>query len=178
MEEIWKDIEGEEGFQVSNLGRVRHITVAMLKPSIRPCRSNSVYAQSRVSINRHHYAVHRLVAQAFIDKPKGKEYVNHKDGNPQNNVVSNLEWVTAKENTHHALVNGLKKMKIPFSKYGYVCEEYSKGRTMQNIADEFGVHATRIRDILIQKGITIRKKGNRSGKYNNVECVRTHARIH
>ena len=122
MEEIWKDIEGEEGFQVSNLGRVRHITITILKPDVRPCHSNSEYAQSRVRINGRHYGVHRLVAQAFIDKPKGKEFINHKDGNPQNNVVSNLEWVTVKENVHHAIVNGLRKMKIPFSKYDYVCK--------------------------------------------------------
>lgn len=161
MEEIWKDIEGEEGFQVSNLGRVRHITVTILKPDVRPCHSDLPYAQSRVYINRHHYSVHRLVAQAFIDKPKGKEFVNHKDGNPQNNAASNLEWVTAKENTHHALVNGLRKMKIPFSKYEYVCSEYLKGRTMQDIADEFHAHNTRVRDILIKNGVAIRKKGAR-----------------
>lgn len=159
MEEIWKDIDGEEGFQVSNLGRVRHITVTILKPDVRPCHRDSEYAQSRVYINRHHYAVHRLVAQAFIDKPKGKEFINHKDGNPQNNVVSNLEWVTAKENTHHALVNGLRKMKIPFNKYDYVCKEYLKGRTMQDTADEFNAHNTRVRDILIKNGVAIRKKG-------------------
>lgn len=161
MKEIWKDIEGAEGFQVSNLGRVRHITVTILKPDVRPCHSNSEYAQSRVRINKRHYAVHRLVAQAFIDKPKGKEFINHKDGNPQNNVVSNLEWVTAKENVHHAIVNGLRKMKIPFSKYDYVCKEYLKGRTMKDIANEFGVHDTRVRDILIQKNVAIRKKGAR-----------------
>ena len=161
MEEIWKDIEGEEGFQVSNLGRVRHITITILKPDVRPCHSNSEYAQSRVRISGRHYGVHRLVAQAFIDKPKGKEFINHKDGNPQNNVVSNLEWVTVKENVHHAIVNGLRKMKIPFSKYDYVCKEYLEGRTMEDIANEFGVHGTRVRDILIQKNVTIRKKGPR-----------------
>lgn len=49
--------------------------------------------------------VHRLVAYAFLEKPFGKDHVNHKDGDIYNNNVSNLEWCTPNENNEHSMRN-------------------------------------------------------------------------
>lgn len=65
------------------------------------------YASIRLPDKNH--LIHRLVAQAFIPNPENKPQVNHKDGNKRNNNVTNLEWVTPKENVVHAVNTGLFK---------------------------------------------------------------------
>ena len=49
-----------------------------------------------------YFLVHRLVADAFCEKPEGASEVNHKNGNKCDNAASNLEWVTRDENLRHA----------------------------------------------------------------------------
>ena len=55
------------------------------------------------------FQVHYLVALTYIPNPKQLKMINHKDCNPMNNSVENLEWCTAKENAQHAYANGLTK---------------------------------------------------------------------
>lgn len=117
MEEIWKDIEGYEGkYQVSNLGRVRSLDRKIgnyfrqgkvLKPCVTRNGYLQVYLYNKNSIMKPR-RIHRLVANAFIPKPKDKLEVNHIDGNKNNNNMENLEWCTSSENKKHAILTGLK----------------------------------------------------------------------
>lgn len=105
-DEIWKDIPSFVGvYQVSNLGRVKSLNYyrkgieSIRKPAIN--KGYLYVSLYRNNVNKT-YAVHRLVAEAFIENPENKEQVNHKDGNRKNNNVLNLEWATRSENNTHA----------------------------------------------------------------------------
>ena len=107
--EIWRPIAGTRGFiEVSNMGRVRSLlrgTPRVLKTQV----DNKGYHRIRVTIEQEKmsYKVHREVAKSFIENPGNLPQVNHKDGNKNNNSVDNLEWITNKDNAHHAIENGL-----------------------------------------------------------------------
>lgn len=111
--EVWRDIPGLEGvYQVSSIGNVKRIKTRSGKECDRPLKYwvlHSGYALYTLTYNgkRIRTCAHRLVALAFIPNPDNKPYVNHKDGNKLNNSVENLEWVTASENTVHAIKTGL-----------------------------------------------------------------------
>jgi len=62
--------------------------------------------------------LHRLIATAFIPNTDNNPYINHIYGNKINNSISNLEWVTALENSKHAKINGLLKPSFWKGKFG------------------------------------------------------------
>lgn len=108
MKEIWKDIKGYEGlYQVSNFGEIySHISKKKLKPMV----DNKGYKRINLYLNRKikNVQIHRLVAEAFIPNPNKYPVVNHKDENPLNNHVKNLEWCTYEYNNNY--MNRNKKL--------------------------------------------------------------------
>ena len=60
-------------------------------------------------------STHRAVAEAFIDNPHNFPQVNHKDENPRNNQVDNLEWCTAKYNMNYGQGAKTRHLKIDYS---------------------------------------------------------------
>ncbi len=119
MDEVWKKIEniGVDYYEVSNLGRVRSLDrIITYKDGLKVPYfgkilklGNSVgYPNVAIGIagNKKQIKVHRLVAEAFLPKIEGKNYINHKDSNRKNNCVENLEWCTSQENFLHAMQNG------------------------------------------------------------------------
>ena|SRR5690554_2824929 len=110
--EMWKDVPGFDGmYQISNSGRVRSWRNNRWGRAKRPkiLQSHTLKnGYDAVSLGRgNKMYIHRIMATAFIPNPENKPQVNHIDGNKVNNRISNLEWVTQKENSIHASNNGL-----------------------------------------------------------------------
>lgn len=114
MKEIWKSIPGyEEYYEVSNTGKIRSITrtIIMKNGQSRTYKgemkslteTNQGYL--RVSLYKDNkqktFFVHRLVAMAFLPNPNNYSIINHKDENPLNNNVDNLEWCTQEYNVNY-----------------------------------------------------------------------------
>lgn len=115
MREIWKPIPGWKYYDVSSFGRVR--SAARMFIAGKGAKQTKPATYLKRTVTKRGYLqvclfesgqksqcklVHRLVAEAFLDKPKGAKVVNHLDGNTKNNIVSNLEWCTQLDNILHA----------------------------------------------------------------------------
>ena len=114
MSEIWKPVfDGK--YEVSSLGKVK--TARVLRHSLRyligrhltQILNETGYMRVCITVGgkKRSMAVHSVVALGFIGpRPEGMN-VNHKNGNKTDNRPENLEYTTPKQNTQHALRNGL-----------------------------------------------------------------------
>lgn len=100
MEEKWKEIPGfEKYYLVSNTGKIYSIRSERLLKQWKRLG----YMRVNLSANgrRESWAVHRLVALAFIPNPEQKPTVNHINEIKDDNRVENLEWATTFEQNIH-----------------------------------------------------------------------------
>lgn len=164
--EKWTAVSGYEGlYEVSNQGRVRSLgrwTTYQRKDRKRPSKrffpgglmnfETDEHGYFRVTLCKNgrarHWFVHRLVASAFIPNPTGRPYINHKDTDKNNNDVSNLEWATAKENTLHAVANGvhsfMQKNKITPADVPVILNRIAAGENRKQIAADYGTQESHI----------------------------------
>ena len=115
--EIWKDIKGFPGYEISYFGRVKSLKrwiknfkainkIGLKKEKILKSGLNSkgypsiVLRKNNKSCTK---TIHLIVIDHFgPPKPTPKHECNHKDGDKTNNWWTNLEWMTGKENVNHA----------------------------------------------------------------------------
>ena len=120
--EEWKNVKGyEELYMVSSYGRIRgkrRVVYGMIEGEMQPLYVQKPQILSPIDhgngylyitfikdgVRKNHY-IHRLVAETFIPNPDNLPQVNHIDYDRRNNKVSNLEWVTAKDNLEHSRCN-------------------------------------------------------------------------
>lgn len=122
--EVWKKIEElNDRYEISSSGKVRKVKEVVIRSNGRRQLINTkvltpienkygylkVRVQKSVGGSSFNIYIHRLVAKYFIDGYSKELQVNHIDGDKKNNLPDNLEWVTVKENIHHAWRLGLSK---------------------------------------------------------------------
>lgn len=142
MTEIWKDIQGVRGNQISSYGRVKRlafsttymrngseVTCHFPETILKPTKNKNGYLAINLVIQetgkQKRLYVHRLVAEAFIPNPDNLPEVNHKDEDKTNNFIwvnpdgsvdlekSNLEWCTvAYNNTYGTRIDRIKLARI------------------------------------------------------------------
>ena len=167
--ERWLPITGYEKFyEVSNLGRVRSFDRMVEHPrgprfrkgQIRKLQTNwaGYLTLSLSNGDKTFVSVHRLVAKHFLPRPSSEFVeINHKDFDKKNNVVTNLEWVTHKENAEHAVLGGRysaftnknRSNKLTLVKVSTIRHFYYVGINQAQIALLFGVNINTISRIIL-----------------------------
>lgn len=165
MKEEWRGIKGYIGYyQVSNFGRVRGVDRITennrpIKSSLlKPDKNNSGHLRVKLmkkSVGKR-FLVHRLVAQAFIPNPKNFPIINHKDEDPSNNKVDNLEWCDIKYNNNYGCykrkMNALKSKPI---KVIYCDGTYEIWESATVFGKNFGINSSHISSVINGKRKTV-----------------------
>lgn len=162
MQEEWRPVVGYEGlYEISNLGRVKSLKgwngkeyvsrEKFLKSHISASTPN--YSRKVVDLKkngkRRTFRVHRLIAMAFIPNPDNLPEINHKDSNPLNNAISNLEWCTHKYNHDYRSTNGAYA--ISEETLNAMFTMYDQGTPIKHIAEKLGIGYVRTRKIIRAK---------------------------
>lgn len=162
MVEEWRDVVGfEDSYEVSSLGTVRSkdrvktfesrgklITRLFRGKVLSPKIDKDGYKHYILSCESvpTHVRGHRIVASAFIANPLNLPIINHKDNNPANNEVTNLEWATNTTNQRHSYREGRGKSKAgkcfsEFSKEDFdeLVSKYQEGYSYTELKNYFGL---------------------------------------
>jgi len=158
MNEIWKLLPEHNGFEVSNLGRLRNVKKQKIR-KLTLCDTGYLYANLRMhNCKPRSIKIHRLVALLFLPNNEEKPQINHINGIKTDNRVENLEWVTHSENalhSHRILKNrggyGLNhgKVKLTLEDVKMIVDLYRQGMSATQIHKHINkVGKTSIRAIL------------------------------
>ena len=162
LTEVWKDIPEYEGtYQVSNMGRVRSLDRVVTHKDGRKCRHRGKVLKPSINAGGYEYltlyndngkntkTVHRLVLVTFKPHVNMSDLeVNHMDGDKLNNHLTNLEWLTRRDNLLHAHSTGLinnKGERSPNAKLSNtdvleILQRLDSGELQKDIGSDYGVN--------------------------------------
>ena len=133
----WVVLDRYPAYKISQDGRVYSFWLKRMKKPM--SRGNYKIIGMRNSDGKEEKVfVHRLVAMAYLSNPKNHPIINHIDGNPSNNNMSNLEWCTFQENSIHAYSTGLNKSKKGVIKMDSAGKELARYPSLKEAAKVLG----------------------------------------
>jgi len=158
----WRPIPGYEGFyEASSEGHIKRVGVSRGSVAGRILAgSNHAMGYKAISLNRQGIAktflVHRLVAAAFFGEIGEKLEVNHKNGDKQDNAITNLEIVTRPYNIQHGVDMGLIPIRgknnpsaiLDDPQVLEIVELHKQGWGYKRIAKEYQVTWEAVRNII------------------------------
>lgn len=103
----WKTYLKNELYEVSSEGEIRNKKTNLIR---KPRLDNKGYFRINIYVNGKHTTipVHQIVVETFFPLEIGKEHINHKDNNPKNNCIKNLERCSHSENMSYSANQGRK----------------------------------------------------------------------
>lgn len=144
----WRVIDGFSNYEVSTKGEIRLAIKGFHRPKgyvLSGCVKPKGYTQYAILNNdgkRKDVHAHRIVAQTFYGPcPHRGWVVAHLDGNPRNNDVHNLKWVSNSENQLHCRSHGkrLSSRAMTMDQAREIRQKFNDGERQSDIAREFGV---------------------------------------
>jgi hypothetical protein len=142
-----------ENYEVTICGKIFHKEKKNMVKTSKATRGYLTCSLYNGNLYKTFY-VHRLVALTHIPKIEGKHLVNHKDGNKTNNNITNLEWMTPRENSMHS-IRVLKKevgekhsrCRLPNEIVLGILSGKITNDDFENIAQKYGVGITHLKNI-------------------------------
>ena len=169
--EVWKDLPEHETkgavwykYAISSHGRIVKYNKRIADGFVLKLSRQANYPIWRKKLNGQYYTalVHRLVAQHFLPKPRGKQqFIIHLDHNYENNKYNNLKWATQDEVSAHNRKNPrvkaaikrrkdnptVKGAKLDIKKVKVIKQMLKEKKTLKAIGKKFGVSDMQIHRI-------------------------------
>lgn len=160
--EIWRVHPEYTGIEVSTFGRVRTLDKMVWNGKVTYLKKGRVLKQRdngngylrlgfHVNGKQVTKLVHRLVAQAFLPNHDNLPQVNHKDCNPSNNCVSNLEWCNNSYNQIYRDKFGISNTEsrgVPIFAVNLTTLKVSRFRSQHEAGRELGVYQANINNVI------------------------------
>jgi len=113
----WKKVSRNTNYSINKAGQIRNDKTGNIK-KVYVNKQNGYLTVDLYSNNKpQKVTVHRLIAEAFIPNPDNKPCIDHKDGDRQNNKLSNLRWSTYSENNSRFSTTGVRSERIKVTHY-------------------------------------------------------------